>query len=832
MWNKPDPKIDSVARPIRIAYVLEDGEDAHQWLDEVFAKSFARHGGRQSLIVPCANGQISQRYRDWLKAIDPDVVMLLTYQNEAVAADLSALLGDTLMKKRSRTKGEIERHPRVSLESPALSALSWIPFFKTVSGHRRLPVDFILDCYPPWDDDGLIKDNFGTLYGSLGQFPVHEQIGVRPLMLTPENPPENRWHCGLGAVKEIHDSYEMLGALQREGVATLAHLSNLNCQPFRPDHSWRDAFCLVIGDSFEDRVACWNAGLLFDDASNQIYKTLRVPTSAASNAEKTAKLASFLRGANWIGGNSGPPKIVVRSYSHDEGALAEFVARIGAESRAIATFAAIASLDECCPAEKDIHRAYRALLPSPSTNETSLTEPTTFVTVPAPFHLKYTANQHPILSQGAWYVDLTIDKLNDHGRFSNIRETWMLPKRRQLIRQFVKVDGSRILRFGNLSVPVSMERLTIEVTQPSDEELFRSLLTEVSYHAYDDVRFVRDLAPAYKDAKSSDKGRYLSGLLGMFGSLSDVEHVMDKRFWRGQFFSMAAPANDQRDEVITLLQRRLNARGGAFFIEDQEGWERLADQVVRHASRLKIPRLRTRYERLLERWIAELKEAIEQDDHLKQQAETLLAEAPGGLKSSLGYLLDRRVFYRGHEWVCRNCSHRNWKDLSSLSEELPCEVCASTHRLPVDVAMDLRLNEFFATCLREHDTLTVACILSALRRQSKTFFTFHPQTAIYRKYAEEQGGHPSRELDILCICDGRFVVGEAKASAEMIAQSDIEDLANAAIELGVDVAVLAAVTDKDARLESKARILRGLLPATIEVWPILAGWDESPSTYL
>jgi hypothetical protein len=151
---------------------------------------------------------------------------------------------------------------------------------------------------------------------------------------------------------------------------------------------------------------------------------------------------------------------------------------------------------------------------------------------------------------------------------------------------------------------------------------------------------------------------------------------------------------------------------------------------------------------------------------------------------------------------------------------------------PVDVAMDFRLNEFFATCLREHDTLTVACILAQIRRESQAFFTFHPQTAIYRNYPEDQGGKPSRELDILCVSDGNFIVGEAKARAEMIAPSDIADLAEAAKDLHVDVAILAALSDDRSVMQGKLQQLRALLPPSIEVKSIVTSWDDEPSSYL
>ncbi|WP_296224650.1 hypothetical protein [Ralstonia sp. UBA689] len=831
--HKPDPKIRATARPMRVAYVLENGEDAHAWLDEVIAQCYGRHGGRQSLIVPSMGGGISDGYAAWLKVLDPDVVMLLTYENATAAANVGALLGDTLLAHRQRRPGEIENRPALRLETPALTALSWIPFLKTVSGFRNQPINFILDRYPAWRDDGLIKDNFGTLCDSVGLFPVHEQIGVRPVMLTPPDPSGDRWHFRIANAVEVQDPYNMLENLLRSGTSTLAHLSNLNCQPFRPDHPWHDAFCLVIGDSFEDRIACWNAGLLFDDATTQSIKTLRLPAAIATDEERTAKVAAFLRGANWLGGNAGPPKIVVRSHSLREAVLEDFLNWLRQGSRSQVAFEAIGSLDDCCPADATaMHAAYRMLRPAPAMNEAAAAEPSTFVSIPSPHQLKYCAGQHPIFSEGKWYVDLMIDKVNDHGRFVNARQAWMLPQRRQLIKDFVRVDGTRILRRGNLSVPSHAEVSTLEVTQPDDSLLFRRLLTETETWAYGDIRFKQDVPPAFRYSDTSDKGRYLAGLLGMFGSLSDVEHTMDMRFWRRQFFSMAAPANDQRAEVITFLKRRLNAKSGTLLIDDAEGWERLAQRVVQSAARMKIPQLRVRYDKLLERWRKELNEAMDLDENLKQRADSILAEAPGELKSSLSFLIERGVFYRGHEWVCRNCSHRNWVGLRMLTDELPCEVCASGHQLPVDMALDFRLNEFFATCLREHDTLTVACILSALREEARSFFTFQPQTAIYAKYPEEQGGAPNHELDILCVSDGKFIIGEAKARAELIATSDITDLAQIAKSLQVDVAVLGTLLDERGVMPTKLAQLQALLPNTIKATSIVAAWDDRPSAYL
>jgi hypothetical protein len=318
----------------------------------------------------------------------------------------------------------------------------------------------------------------------------------------------------------------------------------------------------------------------------------------------------------------------------------------------------------------------------------------------------------------------------------------------------------------------------------------------------------------------------------MFGSLSDVEHVLSKHFWRSQFGNMAAPAQGQHAEVIKDLQRRMKATSGTLLINDDAGWQTLAERVIQKSSRLRVPRQKTRYSKLLDAWQEELNAAIDVDDHLKGQRDEILAEAPNDLKRSLSFLLERGVFYRGHEWVCRHCSHRNWVGVDSLKNLMPCEVCHENHHLPVDIALDFRLNEFFATCLREHDTLTVAWALSALRQESNSCFIFAAQTALFRDYPENQGGKVDRELDVVCIVDGKLVIGEAKVGVELIAKSDIEDLATTAQELGADVAILMAMSGNPGLMEEKVQQLRALLPGTIRARGLVSDWDNAPSCYL
>jgi hypothetical protein len=64
----------ALPRPLRVAFLIEDGEHASLTLDGVFADCYNRWGGRFSLIAPCLNGRIAPGYWPWLEAYDPDIV--------------------------------------------------------------------------------------------------------------------------------------------------------------------------------------------------------------------------------------------------------------------------------------------------------------------------------------------------------------------------------------------------------------------------------------------------------------------------------------------------------------------------------------------------------------------------------------------------------------------------------------------------------------------------------------------------------------------------------------------------------------------------------------
>lgn len=837
---KPAPEIRGTARPIRIAFIVEDGEGVHTWLDAAFAEAFGRHGGRQSLIVPVVNGAIPASYLRWLKAYDPDAAFVVTSNNEQTAAildrDCSPVFIDAVTRHR---KGNEHLVPRFKLRQQALSSLSWLPFLKVSSGGWRARPEVILDCYPRWEDDGLITDNFGTLYHSFDQFPLHRVLGdlVRPLMLTPKDAPEDRWKLGVNNADEVKDRNSALDWLSKSGrVIALSYLSNLYSKHVEVrDHPWTNSFCLVIGDTFEDRVSCWNAGLLFDDAQQQAYKTLRLPSATMQDPETVEQIKRFLNSNNWINRYGSQPQVTLRSFSLDEEQLKLCANQLGGNG-SWATFHVerISSLEDGCPlAPKDRRSPW---LPPRRVDDAEVRIPlrhrSEAAPIPQPMQLKHAASAHPICFDGQWIAQFTVDRTDDNNRFDNMRDAWALPKRNQLTQLFLGNIDARITSGGSLAVPVDRAVDRVQINEPEDDAFFHSLLHESPAYSYPDIRYREHLDMPYRYSRPSDKGRYLQGVLGMFGSLHRAYDVLTHGFWRKQFSRLGNPSEDQYPHLVRVLQKRFPPNAGRYTFERDEQWEKLARTMVNQAMNVRQPKYTLKLRKLQEDWKQHLERAIETDPNLQKRKDQLLAEAPDEATRSLENLCQEGVFHQGYSWVCRHCAYRNWTALDGLRRSLECQVCHEPHGTPADLEFDFRMNEFLATCLREHDTLSVIWALGKLSRDLNSSLVFAPQTELFRKWPEDQNNVADRELDIVCVLDGKVVFGEVKASLAEIDKEEIDNLVNAAGDLRPDGVVIGAMEGAQAKLDAKLDDVRMRLAVGIEVRGLLGKTGEKLEFHL
>ena len=830
---KPAPEITAIARPVRVAFIIEDGDGVHPLLDAAFSESFGRHGGRQSLVVPVVNGDIPEAYVRWLRVFDPDIAFVVASDNERMAGVLDLNCSPLLIHPVKRYPTEEERRPRgFQLRNQALTSLSWLPFLKVTSGGFRARPEVILDCYPSWQDDGLITDNFGTLYHSFDRFPLHRELAdiVRPLTLTPKDAPEDRWRFGIEG-EEVTDGYEALSALTKSGrTISLAYLSNIHSKHIAVrSHDWTNSFCLIVGDTFVDRVSCWNAGLLFDDAQHQAYKTLRLPAAVINDAAKIEQIKKFINGNNWITRYGSQPHVTVRSSSLSEAQLKEFSQRVGGKgSWCVHEVQQIGSIEDCCPPPpKEREYNWMQVRSDNSDIQIPLRHKHESAPVPQPFQLKNAPSAHPICSAGQWMAQYRVDRTADHNPFSNLRDDWNFPRRIQLTRLFLGGVEARITSGGSLAVPVDKTVDRIEITEPDDRDFFGSLLHEPATYSYPDIRVRESYEMQYRYSRTSDKGRYLQGVIGMFGSLDRAYQVLTHSFWRRQFAKLGSPSENQYPQIVRTLKKRFPPQAGQYTFEQEEQWESLAKTVVRQAVNVRQPKYTVKLQTLIDEWLKQLERAIELSANLQEHRDEILARGPQELTNSLDALCREDVFHQGHNWTCRHCAYRNWTALDSLRMTLECQVCHHEHHTSSNLKFDFRLNEFLATCLREHDTSSVIWALGRLQRQARaSSFIFAPQTELFRKWPEDQNEEADREIDILCVIDGKVVVGEVKASLAEIDTKELDDLIAVAGEVRADIVVIGAIEGEAGNLYAKLEYVRKKVGPGIEVQGLLGDEDK------
>jgi hypothetical protein len=158
-------------RPLRIAFLIEDGEHASLILDGIFADCHNRWGGRFSLIVPCHNKKIAPRYWPWLEAHDPDIVYSYVPLSRADVLEIHERLSPAVYEYH-----KMGREPRLDVfgfkPSYDFSPLSSLSVIFRLARHSPAiaegPRVKIIDSWHTESPTGFLTDKFGTYFQSRG----------------------------------------------------------------------------------------------------------------------------------------------------------------------------------------------------------------------------------------------------------------------------------------------------------------------------------------------------------------------------------------------------------------------------------------------------------------------------------------------------------------------------------------------------------------------------------------------------------------------------------------------------------------------------------------
>ncbi|NVO15855.1 MAG: hypothetical protein HXX10_17615 [Rhodoplanes sp.] len=818
-------------RPIRVAFFVADGDHSHLKLDGIFAESMSRWGGRYSLICPCENGYPCDSYIPWLTAFDPDIIYSFVDLSDEGLLKIRESFGPAyLVRHAEDIKGEpTARDFRVALPISTLTSLSTtLQYARAFPASAPQPIRLV-DYLPASERDHFIDDNFGTFYGSYGRWPIPPNLAdaVKPLAVVSDQVLNKPNRGRRYADETVGDATALLHYLATHpNTFGLAQVAADAAPRIELRDRYENAFMLVVGESFADRVVFWNLRSRDPAFLGREPTTLIVAPARLEDPEFFTALVAFLKRRNGVPRDSGTPWVELCSTSVPEGELTA----IGERFRAADNWNSYhvtkpITLDSITPSAKALERPLHLITGGFFERGVQWKEfPATGQQVRPPMvepsHIEHVQSKN-FAVDGSWAMDVRFERQENHSRFSNIRHQWHFPRRLRFHQAFLgyheaKDQGreyrhTRTTGEGTLTLFAGLGEQPPVIALPNDETAFRYAMqrgdTWPPFRRFD--KWEAPTGP-FEWAQPSDKGRYLIGALRMFGGIQEAGAVLLHSYWRAVFDELGGSIGPiRREQVRDKIKKKVRAVRTPPGDWNDDTWDRLTALVASEAHQMRLPQQALSYDMLLKRHDRFL--ATEQEILAKKKAdkpEKWIARAKRSLRNGVQNRCAQKVLFQGYQWRCDTCFNTNWNDIGALEPELVCSICGAREPAPVDRPWSFKLNGFLKDALREHGlTALVWCLITLEGNARETFFYLGPHE-LWKSYPKDEKTPPEHEADLICVVDGIVHLCEVKSSGRDIG---LTSLVEVAMRLRPDVVTLAVMEPPSKRLNATLEELKRML---------------------
>lgn len=182
------------------------------------------------------------------------------------------------------------------------------------------------------------------------------------------------------------------------------------------------------------------------------------------------------------------------------------------------------------------------------------------------------------------------------------------------------------------------------------------------------------------------------------------------------------------------------------------------------------------------------------------------------IKRTLEELSAYQVFFKGFKLKCPDCSSEFWYHINETNDTILCKGCQNKFALPIEPSFAYKLNDLvknniYQTKTQRSGNLTVIRTLTHISTNSLNSFEFSPQINIYD---DPHSNKPCSELDILCVSDGKLIIGESKhdsSSFKADNNKSLISLAEAAKIIRPDKIILSCYEDHYNKLANAKKSL-------------------------
>lgn len=593
----------------------------------------------------------------------------------------------------------------------------------------------------------------------------------------------------------------------------------------------QNRFQVVVGDTIEDIVYFWNKPYLLSRWKRTFMNHLWLPTDLATDADMKDALCAWVNKSSWAEEQNSKTVQFV-SFSIEEEELKSIASRFQNKLRwstnvkcykdpQIPNFRPeypLFSLREDPFSDRDssieIHRGQSY------TNILELTEPNGL-------------SQHDL--DGHWMADFYIEFTHDqYGNNDDVIRRmdgnfllWMYPNRNHLTYpMFDRFSRIRLNRFP--SVLMKRGEKVLKLTLTESESVVRSLFYNSNRLVYvDSDPRVQVTTRPYSHANLSDKGKYLQGVLELFGNLTLAYAVFKNPYWRSMFDILSKNTNAEQNMQVSVANKLKKLIDGSepLTSKNQKAIEALAAQTVNIANNLTIKQKEfplMAFEREAKEWESKYIERVKSTDNYSENDLIGLRFSSEDIKDSLSQLTERNIIQIGVNPQCPNCGMTNWCHVDDIGQQLICQGCRMPFPLKPELDWQYRLNNLVYAATASHGTIPLILVLGQLLDERRDSFLFSPNLNLYAEQKDTAFNDLDliAEVDIACIQDGKFIIGEVKKSMSFFKKKDFDDMAEIAKRVKPDIVLFSCIDKQEPTKNITTqveRIKKELCPLEIDV---------------
>ncbi|HCC3146348.1 TPA: hypothetical protein JD772_002681, partial [Legionella pneumophila] len=779
--------ITEYTRPIKILYIVpyKETRKNHLILDAVFYDSYTRWSGAAVFVIPAnKNGFLYEMYDEWFENLDPDFVCSYVELTQTFIKKISKLCNPILISvedSKYTSKDSFRRYlkdwQRVALIQP-LSSLSLVSATKQYFEGRELgKANKILVEIQPNESNRFISDNFGcnghqysTTQTVLGLFNV---VCLNPYAK------DGYVSEGTELVKSYKDVLSRIGSREINTFLDLS-VSYSTAIPKVNINNNELAFNVFLGDTCIDRINFWNSRCLTQDRKSSII----LSKNQYSDDDFLKLFGEFLNSYNERYGHNNQREVEVRSLSINLDERKEFARKLGNNTRCM-VWTNEKSSREVSISRDNFGKLYTSVDVQSSHYQTTKKESNGYV-ANDPYHFKYISPHYDFLKDGDWMVELEIEREKDLSRYDNVTHVWMLPIRENSSKIFtsnlsrvtknhiIALIPSRKDRHNFFKQDIMRSGASYQLSFPSDESYFSCIVTNYNTDYFPEDPRAKLRHKSYERIGVSSKGKYMRGIIRKIGSLYKAYYSLTRKLWRDCIRKEAVKEDLKFASFNGLLETALG--DSKFRKKYQNKYNASNDQQVK-------------------------------------------SDIKKNFFACSNLLLQQKVIYKVHPWVCDYCGTHHVCSVDNLKFENTCTVCGEIYHVPYSIEWRFQIDAMIINALHRNNGLTVLWMIGYISTQDCRVSSFYymPEVDLFNSYKDKER---SAEIDLICVVDGLLYIGEAKQTAALFLKKkkDKKDEEAKFIEIikkiKPDVALLAFERYSD--LEEDTDKVRTKLIASIE----------------